>query len=51
MKAALLAAKQEWQVSANWYDDRLDGRVSNEDAMNSPMCASMKPYGTKARQS
>jgi hypothetical protein len=27
MKGALLAAKQEWQVWTNWYDDRLEGRV------------------------
>jgi hypothetical protein len=26
LKAGLLAAKQDWQVWANWYEDRLDGR-------------------------
>jgi hypothetical protein len=30
MKAALLAAKQDWQVWTIWYEDRLDGRVRDE---------------------
>ena len=30
MKAALLAAKQDWQVWTIWYDDRLEGRVRDE---------------------
>lgn len=30
LKAMLHAAKQDWQVWANWYDDRLAGRVRNE---------------------
>jgi len=31
MKAALLAEKQDWQVWTNWYDDRLEGRVRDEE--------------------
>jgi hypothetical protein len=31
MKAGLLAAKQDWQVWTNWYDDRLAGRVRDEE--------------------
>ena len=31
LKAALLAAKQDWDVWTDWYDDRLDGRVRNEE--------------------
>jgi len=30
MKAALHAAKQDWQVWTDWYDDRLAGRVRDE---------------------
>jgi hypothetical protein len=30
MKAALLAAKQDWEVWTLWYDDRLDGRVRDD---------------------
>jgi hypothetical protein len=31
MKAVLLAAGQDWQVWTNWYDDRLAGRVRDEE--------------------
>ncbi|MGA9215908.1 MAG: hypothetical protein WBZ54_11760 [Methylocella sp.] len=31
MKAALLAAKQGWEVWTLWYDDRLAGRITNEE--------------------
>ncbi len=31
MKAALLAANQEWHVWTIWYDDRLDGHVRDEE--------------------
>jgi hypothetical protein len=31
LKAALLAAKQDWDVWTDWYDDRLDGRARNEE--------------------
>ena len=31
MKTALLAAKQDWEVWTIWYDDRLVGRVRNEE--------------------
>ena len=31
MQAALLAAKQDWEVWINWYDDRLAGRVRDEE--------------------
>jgi hypothetical protein len=31
MKAALHAAEQDWQVWTIWYDDRLAGRVSDEE--------------------
>jgi hypothetical protein len=31
MKAALLAAKQDWEVWTLWYDDRLEGRVRDEE--------------------
>jgi hypothetical protein len=31
MKSALHAAGQDWQVWTIWYDDRLDGRVRDED--------------------
>ena len=31
LKAALLRAKQDWDVWTDWYDDRLDGRVRNEE--------------------
>jgi hypothetical protein len=31
MKAALRAAKQDWEVWTNWYDDRLAGRVWDEE--------------------
>ena len=30
MKAALHAAKQDWQVWTIWYDDRLEGRVRDK---------------------
>jgi hypothetical protein len=30
MKAALLAAKQDWQVWTIWYEDRVDGRVRDK---------------------
>jgi hypothetical protein len=31
MKAALHAEKQDWEVWTSWYDDRLVGRVRNEE--------------------
>jgi hypothetical protein len=31
MKETLLAAGQEWQVWTTWYDDRLEGRVREEE--------------------
>jgi hypothetical protein len=31
MKSILLAAGQDWQVWTTWYDDRLDGRVREEE--------------------
>ncbi len=31
MQAALLAAKQDWEVWTNWYDDRLAGRVRDAE--------------------
>jgi len=31
LKAALLAARQDWQVWTIWYDHRLDGRVRGEE--------------------
>jgi hypothetical protein len=31
LKAALLAAKQDWDVWTAWYDDRLEGRVRDEE--------------------
>jgi hypothetical protein len=31
VKAALLAAKQDWEVWTLWYDDRLEGRVRDEE--------------------
>ena len=31
LKAALLAAKQDWDVWTDWYDDRLDGRARERD--------------------
>jgi hypothetical protein len=30
MKAALHAAKQDWQIWTIWYDDRLEGRLRNK---------------------
>jgi len=31
MKAALLTANQDWQVWTSWYEDRLAGRVQDEE--------------------
>ncbi len=31
MKAALLAAKQDWDVWIDWYEDRLAGRIRDEE--------------------
>jgi hypothetical protein len=31
LKAALHAAKQDWEVWTIWYEDRLDGRVKDEE--------------------
>ena len=44
MKAALLAAKQDWQGSeTDWNDDRLEGRVRDETRELADACASRKP--------
>jgi len=51
MKAALLAAKQAWDVWTDWYEARLECCGNDENNENSPMCASRKSYGNKARQS
>jgi len=31
LKAALHAAKQDWDVWTDWYDDRLEGDVQEEE--------------------
>jgi hypothetical protein len=38
MKAALLAANQDWQVWTDWYDDRLAGHVRDEERELAYMC-------------
>jgi hypothetical protein len=50
MKAALHAAKQDWQVWTIWYDDRLKGRVRDK-TREFAYVRIEEAYGTKARQS